>query len=288
MIIFTFPGYENFAKPIIRGRGNRLGEFKAARFPNGEEATYLKTSVRGKDCLVIGTNAPPADNLMRILLLGHTLKKEGARRVRLFLPYMAYSRSDKNKKGECWATKWLGKVLKASGFDEVITIDLHSERDKSVFAIPLKSIPAHEIFADVLKKYGDLSVVAPDAGALPRCRALAKAIGSRRIGYLIKKRIAGKVELSKLHGKIGERVVVYDDILDTGSTLVNCARKLKEAGVKEIITCVTHGLFTGDKWKELFRLGVDKIYCVDTVATQQRLLRYKSRIARLKLPFTIY
>jgi ribose-phosphate pyrophosphokinase len=74
--------------------------------------------------------------MISFLSLAHTLKKEGATRVTGILPYLAYSREDKLKPGQSLATAWTGAVFKASGFDEIWTVDLHSEQDRKLFPFP--------------------------------------------------------------------------------------------------------------------------------------------------------
>jgi len=66
-------------------------------------------------------------------------------------------------------------------------------------------------------------------------------------------------------GAVGARVAIVDDMIDTGETLVSACEKLKAAGVQEIYILVTHGLFTGSSWPQLWSLGVKRIFCTDTV-----------------------
>lgn len=128
------------AAALAEGGGVQLGQFRATRFENGELHLTLQTPVAKEDCLVLGSIAPPDENLLSALLLAHTLKKEGARRVTAILPYLAYARDDKNKPGESMATAWAGSLACASGIDEVMTVDVHSERAKGLFPISVLSL----------------------------------------------------------------------------------------------------------------------------------------------------
>ena len=120
--------------------------------------------------------------MLSFLLVGHTLKKEGASRVTGILPYLAYSREDKLKDGQSLATAWMGGLLKASGFDEIWTIDLHSEQDQQLFPLLLESLSRSKIFHESLAKLGltSASFVSPDQGAIPSCLLAKTGVGWRR------------------------------------------------------------------------------------------------------------
>jgi ribose-phosphate pyrophosphokinase len=133
--------------------------------------------------------------------------------------------------------------------------------------MPLDSLSPAKIFATEIEKilFMDATIIAPDKGAIRRCQEVKKALGLEGpTPYFIKKR-DGQTISSVLHGEIGERAVIIDDILDTGGTLIVACKHLKEKGVKDIIIFVTHGLFTGEKWQELWDLGVRKIFATDTL-----------------------
>jgi ribose-phosphate pyrophosphokinase len=204
-----------------------------------------------------------------LLLLAHTLKKEGANRITGILPYIAYSREDKIKPGQSLATAWVGALLKASAFDEIWVVDLHSEHDKELFSVPLESLSPAAIFGECLGKseLTGASFVAPDEGAVPRCEAVRSAAGrtSGDIAYFEKRRTASGIVHHNLTGRVGRCAVIVDDILDTGATLVSACERLVTAGAEEIYICVTHGLFTGQRWQSLWSLPVKHIFCTDTI-----------------------
>jgi ribose-phosphate pyrophosphokinase len=109
--------------------------------------------------------------------------------------------------------------------------------------------------------------VAPDEGALGRCQAVRTAvgIGHGNIPYFEKHRMETGITHGRLIGEVGRRAVVIDDILDTGDMLVSACEKLNQAGAEDISVMVTHGLFTGDRWKKLWQLGVKRILCTNSV-----------------------
>ena len=269
MILFAFSCYESMAQRLRAMPRVKPGQFTITRFHNQELYAVVEGPVAGEHCLILGSIAPPDEQILSLLLLSHTLKKEGANRLTAILPYLAYSRQDKAKPGESLATAWVGSLLKTSGFNQVLTVDVHSERDKQLFPIPLISLSTASLFAAAVNNHrlNDAVIVAPDNGAIARCEAVKCAAGmpAGETPYFEKQRTEKAIVHRGPIGKVGPRVVIIDDMLDTGETLVSACEKLKEAKVEEIYILVTHGLFTGTKWTQLWSLGVQRIFCADTV-----------------------
>jgi ribose-phosphate pyrophosphokinase len=267
MILFAFEAFQ--AMGVALAKSGTLGRFRVVRFENGELHLELQTLVRNESCFVLGSIAPPDEQLLSALLLAHTLKKEGARRVTGLFPYLGYARHDKDKPGESLATAWAGAISAASGINQVITVDVHSERARGLFPIPVLSLSPAEVFAEALNRCGlsGATIVAPDEGAIGRCEAVQRAAGmpSGKIPYFAKQRTATGITHGGPIGEVGRQAVIVDDILDTGGTLLSACEKLVEAGVEEITIMVTHGLFTGERWKHLRGLPVKRIFCTDSV-----------------------
>ncbi len=269
MILFAFDAYRSMAGAIARSHSLALGQFLVDRFENGEMHIEIQTRVVGAPCALLGTIGPADEQFLAAMLLAHTLKKDGARSVTALLPYLAYARHDKDKPGQSLATAWTGLVARASGLDEVITVDIHSERARRLYPIPVLSVSPAEVFAAAINRHGlrDATLVAPDEGAIPRCRAVAMAAGIEQaeIPFFRKQRTAGGITHAGPVGKTGRRVVLVDDILDTGETLLSACEKLQAAGVEDISILVTHGLFTGERWTGLWELGVQRLFCTDSI-----------------------
>lgn len=268
MFIFAGEMYRAMGAELCTGTDAKLGCFQAKRFENQEIYIRLLTPVSGQECGILASVAPPDDQILFTLLLAHTLKKEGARQVNAILPYLAYARHDKNKPGESLAAAWLGAIMRASGFDEVITVDAHSEKARQLFPIPVQSVSPAAIFAAALSRYAltEATILAPDEGAIGRCEAVLVALGRKgAVPYFKKQRTAAGITHAELHGNVSSPVVIVDDILDTGATVVSACEKLNQAGVRDITVLVTHGLFTGSRWRQLWELGVVRIICTDSV-----------------------
>jgi len=267
--LFSFPEYSHVGGFLSDLPGLKPGQFSIVRYQNRELHVSIQSAVSGEHCLVLGSIAPPESQMASLLLLAHTLRKEGAERITGVLPYLAYSREDKLKPGESLATAWVGALLKASAFDEIWAVDLHSQHDRELFPLPLESLSPGPIFGERLRKLEltDASFVAPDEGAIARCEAVKAAAGqsSAEIVHFQKLRTAGGIVHRDPVGRVGRCAVIVDDVLDTGATLVSACEKLIAAGAAELHICVTHGLFAGDRWQGLWSLPVKGIFCTDTI-----------------------
>lgn len=271
MQLFAFRAYEELAQQIVSQTVGR-GQFRIDRFPNQELYAVVDTPVAGQNCVALGSIVPPDENLLSMLLLCHTLKKEGATHVTALLPYLAYARQDREEAGKSRGLAWIGDLLRASGVDAVVTVDVHSQAAHSLLSLPLRSLSPAALFAAEIARLSlrEATLVAPDRGALERCQEVWKAAGMRSpIAYMEKKRTPEGIKHLACHGEVGPQAIVIDDILDTGGTLVSCCEILQQAGVQDIILMVTHGLFTGTHWQKLRSLPVRHIYCAATVPPPQ-------------------
>jgi ribose-phosphate pyrophosphokinase len=269
-IIFPLPGHGRRLLPheLNEDSTPALGSCEFARFTNGELHVQISGPVTHRVCAVLGSLAPPDEQLISVLLLAHTLRREGARRVIAMLPYLGYARQDWAAPGQSLGIAWAGDLLRAVGVDQVFTIDVHSHLAARYLAVPLESLSPAPLFAEVLLKRGlaDVSIVAPDEGALERCEAVRRAAGIHTPpAHLRKRRDAEGVTHGALVGRVAQRVAIVDDILDTGGTLISACVALRRAGVQEITVFATHGLFTGQRWRELSALGVQRIYTTDSI-----------------------
>lgn len=264
MVRFALPGFETLVPPGAAGEAGRL---VLRRFANQELSLGLETEVRGKTCVVLGSVAPPDEQLLAFALAADTLRRQGAVRTVALLPYLAYARQDREEPGKGLGIAWVGEILRACGVGELVTIDIHSRRAAELLEMPVTSLSPAGLFAAQLERAAllDATIVAPDEGAIERSRAVAEAAGiARPIAYLRKERTATGVVHRGLVGEVGRRAVVIDDIIDTGGTLVSCCRELHRRGAEETTVMVTHGLFTGERSMELLSL-VAGLYVTDSV-----------------------
>lgn len=278
MIAFFLPGYDHL-EPFFEQAGMAVGSYEVARFPDGELGVGLGNNVAAKRCFIVGTIAPPETNLAVVTMLAHNLKAGGADDVMAVLPYLAYSRQDKAASTEAPAVAWAGKLLAASGVHEIITIELHSDKDVALLPLPVVSIsPIHYLLDYALPNHGTgVTLVAVDRGRMARVKELAAAAHIAQVATLTEIGDSGDDHLEAT-GQVTDTCLVFDDILDTGQTMIAAARELRERGAKNIYCMVAHALFTGTTWQELWELNVRGIICLDTVPSVREIRDHRIEV----------
>jgi ribose-phosphate pyrophosphokinase len=268
--VLVMPGCERFVSELgIRS----VTHAAVQQFFNGELHTVVPERVDGRLCVLVGSISPPAGNLERLTLVAHALRRGGAERITALLPYLAYARQDRAAPTESLGLQWAGELVHASGIGEIVCVDVHSRQAADVLGLPLTSLSPAGLLASALPGawLDEVTFVAPDEGAIERCSAVARAAGvDRPVVWARKRRTPNGVEHLGLVGSPTRRVLVVDDILDTGATLVSCCRQLRDAGAAEIGVIATHGLFTGEHWRALLADGVQQIWITDTVLSRRR------------------
>ena len=274
MFIFSYPPFESLGEHLAQALSCTVGNFQKTHFSNQELHLTVQENVAHQICILIGSISPPDSNLWDILALVHTLKKENADKISLILPYLAYSRQEKEEPQQSQLCALVADLLEKAGVDEILTFDIHSPGSKALFPIPLYSLSTEELFAQKLKQlaWDDAQILSPDQGAIERCERLSKQLNNFPIARMKKTRTSQGITQISLDGTLKNRIVILDDILDTGQTLVVCCKTLVEKGIQEILIMVTHGLFTGTTWQKLPELAVKKVYCTDTFPIKKEVL----------------
>ena len=162
-LLFSFAEYSYMSARLCDIPGVNPGQFSITRYENQDLHAEIESSVSGEHCFILGSIGAPDCQTLSLLLLAHTLRKEGAHRITGLLPYLAYSREDKIKPRESLTTAWVGALLDASAFDEIWTVDVHGQEDKRLIPLPIESLSPARIFGERLGKLGltDVCFVSP-------------------------------------------------------------------------------------------------------------------------------
>lgn len=269
MKLFATPDYfKRFIDPLCASDPDMIpGDFEIGHYPNGETYAKINENINDEDCFVVSSVAPPDSQLVSLLVLINALQKNKAKSIQIFLPYLAYSRQDEFISGEDVGIALIGSLLKAAGANKIITIDAHSDRDGKLIGLPLVSIDPSFLFEPKIRdlRWDNITIVAPDEGAIKRAQLMSDKLGHNRpVTYFIKQKIDNKIANLKMIGDIGPNVVIVDDIIDSGQTLISVSKMLLEKGAQKIIIAATHGLFTDRFLDELSKLNVELLLVSDT------------------------
>ncbi|HCM16276.1 MAG: ribose-phosphate pyrophosphokinase [Candidatus Cloacimonadales bacterium] len=265
------------AEEVARHAGIPLGDIDLFKFSNDESFVKINDNVRGADVFVIQpTSYPVNDNLMDLLIIIDALKRASAQRINCVIPYYAYARSDKKDQPRVPITaKLVADLITVAGADRVVTVDLHADQIQGFFNIPvdhLYAIPSFARYFKSIMQMEDIVVVSPDSGGANRARALAKRLNcGLAIGDKRRSGNNDQTELLNIIGDVaGKTAILYDDIIDTGGSLIKVAKALQEQGAKKIFAACTHGVLSGKAISLIETSPIEKLFVTNTIKLDER------------------
>ena len=275
---------------VIAGNSNRplaeaisaclsapLTKANIKRFADQEVFVEILENVRGEDCFIIqSTSAPANDHLMELLVIMDALKRASARRITAVLPYYGYARQDR-KAGPRTpiSAKLVANLITVAGADRVLTLDLHAGQIQGFFDIPLDNLVAGPVFEKDIREthtMAELVIVSPDVGGVVRARKLASRLGADLAIIDKRRERAGESEVMHIIGNVsGRACLLIDDIVDSGGTLCNAARALKNAGAVSVSAYTTHGVLSGGAVALIGSSPIDMLVTTDSIPATQAM-----------------
>lgn len=245
---------------------------KIGKFSDGEINVTINESVRGRDVFVIQSLCYPVnDNLMELLIIIDALKRASAGRINVVMPYYGYARQDRKEKGRVPITaRLVADMLTTAGADRVISIDLHADQIQGFFNIPFDRLYGRAIIADYIlsenESMDNVVVVSPDAGSVKRSRKLAEYLNVP-LAIIDKRRPKDNVaEVMNVIGEVrGKKVIMIDDMIDTGGTIVGAANALEQLGASKIICACTHPVLSGPAVERIENSAIDRLIATNTI-----------------------
>lgn len=271
MKIILGPASTALAERIAELTGYEKVPVTYKTFPDGENYIRLEGTVKDETVAIVQTNSPPQDShLMQLAFVAAAAKRNKARKVIAVVPYLAYARQDKVfLLGENVSIETIAHMLKAVGVDVLVTVNIHAESALSKFPFPAKNLSAIPLLAEyfVQKDCEKAFALAPDKGAMYIAQQ-AQSVLEGEAGHLEKQRDRYTGQTSQTGKGLnvkGQTVIIFDDIISTGGTIVGAAKILRELGATRIYTACVHGLLIGDAEKRILNAGVKEIVGTDSV-----------------------
>ena len=271
MKIIPGPASANLARQIAHILKAETVPVAYKTFPDGENYVRLEGRLHEEDVAIVQTTSPPQDTrLIQLALMADSAKRNGAKKITAVVPYLAYARQDRIfLQGESISAETVAHMLKASGIDQLITVNVHQERVLSSFPFPARSVSAvHALAEYFLKKgYAKAFALSPDKGAIHIAEEAREILGGE-CGYLEKNRdrYTGQVHMERKTFDVkGETVIIFDDIISSGGTIVAAANTVKELNPKRICAACVHPLLIGEAEHLILRAGVEEIVGTDSV-----------------------
>ena len=268
---------KSLAQDLAQVLGLEHVQATTKHFPDGECYVRIEGEALDKEVVVV-QNTNPDSSLVELLLLLDAARGLRAEKVTCVIPYFGYARQDRRfMTGEALSAKVMLRHLEME-MDRLITIDLHKPDVLEWFArAPARDLKAAPAIGEYFSGQGIDLVLGPDQGAKQRAREVADVIGCES-DHLQKTRYSGtEVTITPSHvGASGRTVLIVDDIISTGGTIVAATSELKRLGAKRVYASCTHGLFTGGAIEKL------KGVC-DMVVSTNTLESEVSRISVAKI-----
>ncbi len=259
------------AQRIAAASGRELAKVAIRNFSDGEIWVKYEENVRGVDLYIVQSTCAPSDNILELLMLIDAAKRASARRITAVIPYFGYARQDRKDQPRVAITaKLVANLLVEAGANRVITMDLHTPQLQGFFDIPLDHLYASSVTVPMLKRLqlDNVAVAAPDVGGVKTARSYAKLVGDADLVVVDKRRPKHNVaEVMNIIGDVeGKNVIIIDDLIDTGSTFVQCAEALKKQGAERIVGVCTHPVFSGTAMERIAQSdAISVLYVSDTI-----------------------
>ncbi len=267
--LFSGTGCLDLSQEISDYLGIPLSGRDIIQFPNEDIFVRLHESIRGQDVFLIQTTSSPVNyNIMELLISLDALKRASPDRITAVIPYLAYGRSDKKDQPRVPITaRLMADLITVAGADRYITLDLHADQIQGFFSIPGDALTVFSILSDYFrdKKLQDAVVVAADLGFAKKARNLAAEL-DMPLALIEKRRVAVDTEALTLVGDVeGHDVILVDDEVDTGGTIVNAVHILREHGARDIYLCFAHPVLSPPAVERLSDLTVQEIVTTNSI-----------------------
>ncbi len=274
ILIFGGSGSPKLTRQIgdYLGLAPCLGE--VIKFSEGSLFVRILENVRGRHVYLVQSTAFPAnDNFMELLFWVDAFRRASAGSVTVLIPYFSYAKGDKKDEPRVSIrARVCADAIEAAGADRVVTLDLHSPQIQGFFKVPVDDLYALSVLGEAVKKLHlpDLIVVSPDAGFVKKARQYASFLGAPlAIGDKERKAHDETAKVLEIIGNVaGKTALLVDDVVLSGGTLVDMARKLLEEGAREVYAAVTHGAISQRTLERLSGSPIRKFFITDSIETQ--------------------
>ena len=288
--VFSGSAHPDLAREICALRGMKLSPSVTKHFTNDNLYVQLEQTVREKDVFIVQPFYPPpvSDRVLELLMMLDAARLASAKRVTAVIPYYSYSRSDKKDEPRISiAGRLIADLLQTAGAQRVLTMTLHSPQVHGFFGVPTDHLSSMPVFVNYFRHQdlSDTTVVTPDIGHAKRGAELARQL-KLPIAAVSKKRVDdATVVVDGVIGDIrGHRVILVDDEIDTGGSIVQAVNLVKENGARRIYVAFVHPVFSANAAERLAALPVTEFITTDSIPISgEKRARFGNRLTILSV-----
>jgi len=285
MIIISLGNSDKLAKSLALKLKAKYSKLLIDKFPDGDIYLKYMVNVKNETVILVHSFQPnPNQSLINLVFAAETARDLGAKKVILVAPYLAFMRQDKRfNPGEAVSSKIMAKWL-GSCVNKIMTIDTHLHRFRTLdklFSIPAVNLSANKLIAACVKKFNHPFLMGPDWESSQWARRIANQIGADSAILEKTRHHARKVtvRLTEKANFKNRNIVIIDDIISTGHTVIEAAKLAKRLGAKSVTAIAVHGIFTEQAYEKLKKAGINKIVTANTILHRSNNLDVSSLLA---------
>ncbi len=280
MIVVPSSSSESLARKVADELGAKISDVERKRFPDGELYVRILEEMKGKEVTVIGSIRSDSDFLELLFLLNASWEG-GARKITAVLPYFGYSRQHRiYHPGEPVSSKVVTKSVDRFS-DRIVAVELHDPETEGFTDKPFHNISVINSTSEFFRDRNIDLIMSPDDGGYDRAKGMAEILEIPSC-YIEKTRIDSstvKMDLPDVEVK-GKNILLVDDMISTGGTIIKAANLLRERGASSISVCVVHGVFNKESGRKI-EAAVDSLVVTDTIGSEYSLVSVAGDIAKV-------
>jgi ribose-phosphate pyrophosphokinase len=250
-------------------------------FADGEIRIKIAPNLRRRHVFIIQpTCAPVNDNIIELLLMIDAAKRASSSEVIVVMPYFGYSRQDRKEMARVpISSAVIASMIAHAGADRILTLDIHAEQEEGFIKQPWDNVFASYALVPAIKKKNldNLVVVSPDKGGVSRATFYEGLLEASELAIVYKERdinLNNKTKALAMVGNVrGKNVLLVDDMIGVGDTIVHAADYLRKKGAKRIFAAATHGLFSGDALEKIEKSALEKVIVTDSVKHRAEVVK---------------
>ncbi len=280
LMLFAGSAHKELAEKISSHLKLKIGKTEIRRFKDGEIYVRFIDSVRGKDIFILQPLCNPVnENWVELLLMVDAARRASAGRINVVIPYYGYARQDRTSlPREPISAKVVADTLNVAGADRLISVDLHSPQIEGFYNFPVDHLRAFNVFLPYLKKkkIKNMVVASPDAGGAKYAKLYAKELNCGMAVMSKHRTKKGEPKTTHLVGDVkNKNVLIVDDLISTGGTIVNAIDLLKKEGAKDVYVVATHGVFSENGDKKILSAKIKELIVTDTIPQKKLSKKFK-------------
>lgn len=252
-------------------------------FADGETRVKIPINLRRRQVVIVHPTSPPVNNnIMELVFMIDAARRASASEIITIVPYFGYARQDRKEMPRVpIGASVVSTIIEQAGANSVLTIDIHSEQQEGFIKGPWDNLyGSYSLIPEIKKrKLKNLVIGSPDKGGVNRATGYARLLGAESIAIVYKERDVSLNNVSESFTMIGEvkdkNVLLVDDMIDTGGTLINAAKLLKKKGALSVRAAATHGLFSGPALEKFEQSPIEEVFITDTITQREEIVKNK-------------